>query len=234
MNTNYGPNIQFDAYKNTMAVLKCVRDEHTEKLKTQLPSQGFVISFLLEHSYGKLTSPWSAAQSELLKNIFNFTIRYLNNTLATRNNLCLWKISSSPDCSFCLQPESFLHVVAGCNKYLEQGRFTCKHDSALHFIGSSFHCIRDVFIYADIPAYLSPCIITGDLFCPDMLIKTASNCLYVIELKYRSLLKELRPKFKIVNFVNLPISCLGIFGNSCDSFINMCGELKLDYQHRNL
>ena len=83
-----------------------------------------------------------------------------------------------------------------------------------------------------------------------MLIKTASKCLYVIELtvgfetnldnnasrkgeKYRSLLKELRPKLKKVNFVNLSISCLGIFGNSCDSFIDMCDELKLDYQHRN-
>ena len=171
-----------------------------------ITSQGFIISFLLEHSYTKLTSLWSAAQSKVPK-------RYLNNTLATRNNLCLWKISSSPDGSFCLQPESLLHVVAGCNKYLEQGRFTWRHDSALHFIASSFHCIRDVFIFADIPAYLSPCIITGDSFRPDMLIKTASNCLYVIELtvgfeinldnnalreaeKYRSLLKELRPKFK--------------------------------------
>ena len=94
--------------KNTKAVLKCVRDEHTEKLKTHLTSQGFIVSFLLEHSYSKLTSLWSAAQSKLPKNIFNFTIRYFKNRLATRNNLCLWKISS-----FCLQPESLLHVVAG-------------------------------------------------------------------------------------------------------------------------
>ena len=51
--------------------------------------------------------------------------------------------------------------------------------------------------------------------------------------KYRSLLKELRPKYKEVKFVNLSISCLSIFGNLCDSFIALCDEIKLDYKHCN-
>ena len=58
-------------------------------------------------------SIWSEAQSHLSKNIYNSTIRYINNSLPTRKNMARWGLSQSPDCSFCLNPESLLHVVAG-------------------------------------------------------------------------------------------------------------------------
>ena len=83
-NTNCGTNIQYDIYQNTRQILKSIRAEHTSRLQTQLPSQGFIISFLLKHSLQKLHSLWSASQSKLPVNIFNFTIKYPNNTLATR------------------------------------------------------------------------------------------------------------------------------------------------------
>ena len=113
-NTNSGANIQYDIYSNTKQVLKSIRAELTNRLQTQLKSQGFIISFLLEHSLQKLTSLWSKAQSKLPPNIFNFTIKYLNNPLATRKNLSLWNLSATSDCSLYLQPESLLHIVAGC------------------------------------------------------------------------------------------------------------------------
>ena len=128
-NTNCGTNIQYDIYKNTKYVLKNVRAEQAEKLQSKLPSQGFIISFLLEKSLKRLNSLWSKAQSSLPTNIFNFTIRYLNNTLANKRNLCMWKLATTPDCSFCLQSESLLHVVAGCKSYLEQGRYTRRHNT---------------------------------------------------------------------------------------------------------
>ena len=86
-------NIQCDSNKNTKHVLKMVRHEHTEKLQSQLPSQGFIITFLLNQSLTQLNSLWSSAQSSLPKNIFNFTVRYFNNTLANRTkerkiNIC--------------------------------------------------------------------------------------------------------------------------------------------------
>ena len=59
-------------------------DEHTSRIQSQLPSQGFIISFLLEHSLKQLNSLWSKTQSKLPAYIFNFCIKYLNNTLATR------------------------------------------------------------------------------------------------------------------------------------------------------
>ena len=105
-------NVQYDSYKNNKQILKAVHQQHTEKLQSQLTSQGIIISFLLEHSMRSLNSLWSSAQSKLPKNIFNFFIRYLNNTLANRVNLYKWKLSESSDCLFCLRPESFLHALS--------------------------------------------------------------------------------------------------------------------------
>ena len=51
-NTNCGSNIQYDIYKNTKEVLKSIRTD-TDRLPTRLPSQGFIISFLLALSGSK-------------------------------------------------------------------------------------------------------------------------------------------------------------------------------------
>ena len=248
-NTNCGTNIQYDVYKTTKQILKSIRTEHMERLKTELPSQGFIISFLLVRSLKNLNSLWSRAQSKLPANIFNFTIKYLNNTLATRKNLYLWGLSNTSDCSFCLQPESLLHIVAGCKTYLDQGRFTWRHNSALRFLAQTFQSVNSSKLYADLPGYLSPCIITGDSLRPDMLLSTADNRLYIIEkmgfetnlsnntrrkeLKYRSLLTDLSSDYHTIEFVNLSMSCLGIFGQSSDSFLKMCTELGFDNHHLN-
>ena len=64
-----------------------------------------------------------------------FTIRYINNSLAIRKNLFRWGLSQSPDCFFCLSPESLLHAVTGCQHYLEC--FTWRDNSVLNFIATS-------------------------------------------------------------------------------------------------
>ena len=74
-------------------------------------------------------------------------------------------------------------------------------------------------------------MITGNNIRPDTLLSTADNILYIIELtvgfetnlnnnpnrknlKYRSLRADLAKDFNKIKFVNLSVSCLGIFGNS--------------------
>ena len=108
-------------------------------------------------------SIWSEAQSHLPKNIYNFTIRYINNSLPTRKNMARWGLSQSPDCSCYLNPESFLHVVAGCQQYLN--RFTWRHDSILNFIAKSLQPLINVHssLYADVNGFLNPSIITGEI-----------------------------------------------------------------------
>ena len=165
MNTSHSVKVQYDSYKNTKHALKMVRQEQTDKLNSQLPSQGFIISFLLDHSLTTLASIWFSVQGKLPKNILNFTVRYQNNTLATRINLHKWKLSPSPDCSFCLHPEPFLHIVAGCMSYLEGGHYTWRHNSASHFIASPLQCMKHSTVYAHLPGYDSPCTVTGDREC---------------------------------------------------------------------
>ena len=248
-NTSNGMNIQYDRYQNTKQVLKAIRNEHQERLQHQLPFQGAIITFLFNNSLKKLNSTWSSVQSKMPKNIFNFTIRYLNNTLATRKNLCLWGLSPTSECSLCLQPESLLHVVAGCKAYLEQGRYTWRHNSVLHFLATSFQAVQGSILHADLPGFLSPCIITGDNLRPDLLLTTANNILYILELtvgfetnlevnarrkreKYRPLVRDLAAAYREVKIVNLSISSLGIFGQSCDTFMDMVKDLKIDKNHQ--
>ena len=141
--TSNNKNVQYDIYKDTKDVLKAVRKENEERLQNLLVSQGSFFSNIINNSTSTFNSLWSSVQSKLPKNIFNFTIRYINNTLPTRKNLAKWGLSPTSDCSFCLSPESLLHVIAGCKTYLEEGRYTWRHDSVLNFIASTLACVKN-------------------------------------------------------------------------------------------
>ena len=149
--TSCSIHVQYDSYKNTKQPLKAVHHQHNEKLLSQVTSQGFIISFLLEHSIKLLNSMWPFAQSKLPKNIFNFSIRYVSNTLANRVNLYKWKLSQSSDYSFRLCPESFLHVISGCKSYLKEGRYTWRDSSALHFVTFTLQWVRNSSLFFDPP-----------------------------------------------------------------------------------
>ena len=89
----------------------------------------------------------------------------------------------------------------------------------------------------------------GDSLRPDMILSTADK-LYIIELtvgfetnlannarrkelKYRSLVTDLSNDYHSIEFINLSISCLGIFGQSSESFLTMCTKLGFDNQDLN-
>ena len=93
-------------------------------------------------------------------------------------------------------------------------------------------------------------IVTGDSLRPDLLLISPNNCLYILELtvgfetnldinshrkeeKYRPLLKDLNCDYRQVQFANLSMSCLGIFGQSSDSFLEMCKCIGIDQSHLN-
>ena len=167
-------------YKSTKEVLKDFRSNQEDKLQHHLTSQGFFFSNIIKYSL--VNSILSEAHSHLPKNIYNFTIRYINNSLPTRKNMARWGLSQSPDCSFCLNPESLLHVVAGCQQYLD--RFTCRNNSILNFIAKSLQPVITVHssLYADVNDFLNPSIITGDNYRPHLLFLIQSKCLYVLKL----------------------------------------------------
>ncbi|CAB3996669.1 Hypothetical predicted protein [Paramuricea clavata] len=108
------------------------------------------------------------------------TIRYINNSLPTRQNLARWGLSPTSDCSRCLAPVTLLHVVAGCQSYLE--RFTWRHDSVLNFLATNLQTVSGSHLYVDLSGYKSPSIITGDTYRPDLLLSTSTGTLYIVEL----------------------------------------------------
>ena len=246
--TSNSKNIQYDVYNSTKQVLKDFRSGQEDKLHNQLTCQGSFFTNITNFSLSQLTKIWSASQSNLPKNIFNFTVRYINNSLPTRQNLIRWGLSPTSDCSKCLAPETLLHVVAGCQSYLE--RFTWRHDSILHFLATSLQTVSGSSLYVDLPGYKSPSIVTGDTYRPDLLLSTSTGVLYVVELtvgfesnlqknverkksKYKELIREQNEHFNRVKFVNLSISSLGVFAKECSSFIEMLNDLDFQKHHRN-
>ncbi|CAB4023715.1 Hypothetical predicted protein [Paramuricea clavata] len=212
--TSNHTNIQYDAYNSTKEVLKDFGSGHENKLLNQLTRQGSFFCSITKFALPQINKVWSIAQSKLPKNIYNFTIRYINNSLPTRKNLNRWAISSNSDCSFCLSPETLLHIlVAGCQFYLD--RFTWRHNSVLNFLAHTLQTVDGSTLYADLNGFKSPSILTGDTYRPDLLLSCSNGSLYVVELntgyetnlknnvkrkksKYRELLRQLESLLHVV------------------------------------
>ena len=138
--------------------------------------------FVICHSLNVTKCIWTSVQSKMPKNIFNFTIRYLNNSLSTRSNFKMWNFIQSSDYSFCRLPEALLYVVAGWKSYLEEGRYTWRHNSALQVLANYFMAYSELSLYVDLPCFHSPSIITGDIFRPDLIFVTTDKNIYILEL----------------------------------------------------
>ena len=53
------------------------------------------------------------------------------------------------------------------------------------------------------------------------------------EEKYRLFLKDLNSDYRQVRFFNLPMSRIHVFGQSSDSFLEMCKCIEIDQSHLN-
>ena len=156
-----------------------------------------------------------------------------------------WGLSQIPDCSFCLNPKSLLHAVAGCQQYLN--RFTWRHDSILNSIAKSLQPVINVHssLYADVNGFLNPSLITGESYRPDLLFLIQSKCLYVLQLtdgfefnlnnngvrkkaKYLNVINKLSRNYRCVRFVNLNMSSLVVFSNECSTFLDMMNDIGID------
>ena len=70
------------------------------------------------------------------------------NTLRTKDNLKQWgKVTN--DKYFCGKKQTLNHVLSSCKKFLEEGRYTYRHDNILHYISQcldkeKFKCYVDI------------------------------------------------------------------------------------------
>ena len=160
--TSTGCNIQYHQYHNIKQVLNAVQTDNEIRIHHELKSQGVIVSSILPHASSKTRHLSSKVQKNMPRNIFSFTIKYLNNTLATKKNLCKLSFSSSSACSYCLQSESLKHIVSSCKSYLEDGRYTWRHNSLPLHISKTLSLLQDSSLYADLPYLPSPSLITDD------------------------------------------------------------------------
>ena len=100
--TSKGTNVQYDTFQSTHNVIKSIR-KIKEGRVVQEYLQVLTLSFLLTDVLSSTIKLWSIAQSALPQNIFNFTIRYLNNSLPTRKNMVTWGQSNDSSCSACAE-----------------------------------------------------------------------------------------------------------------------------------
>ena len=140
-------------------------------------------------------------------------------------------------------------MVAGCQSCLE--RFTWRHNSVLNFLAETLLPLQAEYrIFADLPGFNNPSIITGERYRPDLLLEnTDKTVLYIIELtvgfesnlesnarrkktKYKHLINEQKHSYNNVKFINLSISALGVFGKECKSYLEMLDSLGFDDYHK--
>ena len=139
--------------------------------------------------------------------------------------------------------------MAGCKTYLNEGRFTWRHDSVLSLIASTLKSLNYFNLYVDLPGYLSPSIITGDTLRPDLVLTIENKCMCILELtigfesnlqtnatrkreKYQDLINKQLHYYEEAKFVNLSISTPGVFSETSLDLIEMLKDLEIDMHCR--
>ena len=107
-------NIQYDRFRSTREVLKKVRDDESNRITNELMSSGLVLRSMWNFSLSTARKYWYTAFENMPKNIYNFTMRYMNYKLPTMKNMKMRKTLYSSDCKFCQQTQTLGHVVGGC------------------------------------------------------------------------------------------------------------------------
>ena len=154
-----------------------------------------------------------------------------------------WGKSLTRMCEYCPEVQTLSHVVAACKSTLKEGRYTWRDNSILLNLTLIIK-YKLKHLYADLPDYLSPMMITGEELCPDMVIYDNSGKWYVLELtccyetnisknisrkvqKYDQLIKDLSATRDIV-FINLVISSVGMIAKESKSLIYMLEKIGLN------
>ena len=84
---------------------------------------------------------WSKSVSKLPKNIYNFSISYVNNSLANAPNMHKWGKTTSSLCLHCNKNQTLGHMIARCETSLREKRYNCRHDSILLNLGRRLESI---------------------------------------------------------------------------------------------
>ena len=154
-------NSVFSKFNSKREALKHICSSDVSCLMEKLTTQSLVVKSIWKFVNGRFTNEWSNIISHLPRNIFSFTICYLNNTLANGTNAIKWGINNCSTCTFCDQQQNLGHVIVECKTALLESRYNWCHGSILLNI---YKTIKSQVLQAfvDIEGYPNPSIITGD------------------------------------------------------------------------
>ena len=244
--TSNQSNIQYDGFTSTAEAIKSLRESKENRITNELTTQSLVIKALWKNSLSISKSIWQKALSTLPRNIYSFCLRYINNNLSNATNMINWGRAESSLCPLCQQPQTLGHVVGGCKVQLNQGRYDWRHNSVLLNLTNSIIATDNINIFADLPGFKSPSIITGEEYRPDLIVvKKEPKEITIFELtvgfetnvdknslnkanRYKNLLDQLKNSYSKLTYVNLSMSAIGTYGKSCDNLKQSLVELNQD------
>ena len=181
---------------------------------------------------------------KLPRGIYNFVIRYLNNTLPNATNTFKWKTSNSQNYNHCHNPQTLGHIVGGCKTFLQEKRYNWRHDSIILSLANLVPRNVSTALYADIPGFSSPCVVTGEEQRPDIVIKI-NDSLWILELtvgfetnirknydrkltNYEKLISDLKKRYSKVTYVNLSMGACGVIGIN-SMLLQLLKQFELPY-----
>ena len=136
-----------------VAIKKEIKAEILDKWNSkvrQLTMQGEFAELLIEE---KESVTWQSIVRNVPRNTMAFAARLTTNTLATPDNLVRWGKRKIGICPLCNSPNGTLaHMTNICTVACNQGRFTWRHDSVLHYFTSVLKHLatEDTEIFADL------------------------------------------------------------------------------------
>ena len=127
--------------------------------------------------------------------------------------------------------------IACCQTYLTQDHFAWRHHYILKFIALTLQ--PNCTLLADAPGFITPSVITGNSLRPDLALQFQNKCLYVVgfesnlannanrkRLKHLELVNRLIGNYRLVEFIILSLSSIGLLDKSSD-FIDMMKDLEM-------
>jgi len=169
-------------------ILEDFQNEQEEEEKEHLQSykkQGHFLTLLHELDEN---ATWLSFIYGLPRGTLRFILNSCIDTLPTMANLHQWSKTTSDKCIHCGNRETTSHVLNCCPTFLEQGRYTWRHDCIVKYLSSLFDT-STYQLYADLPNMktASGGTIPADLIVttdrPDItVINKSEKTIYIFEL----------------------------------------------------
>ena len=126
----------------------------------------------------QLDATWQSFIFNLPKGTMKWLLNSSINTLPTKANLRQWGKVTNDKC-WCSSKQTLNHILNGCRKALDQGRFTWRHDNILNYISG---CLdkKNFTCYVDLPGHQTQ---AGGTLPPEITVSTLKPDIVIIDQK---------------------------------------------------